>query len=92
MTTEEMNRLRQTLLTFRTQGTDFGHLFTGEDILLDFVDLLQKQNDIMREALSFYCSEEAIVMLDGGSAYWTDKGIQDHGKRARKALKDCEGM
>jgi hypothetical protein len=104
VTTEEMKRLRKNLLILNAQGRDVGHIFTSEDILslsgdvlflFDLADRLQKQNELLVEALRFYASENNWVrdqtnMIEYETGHVVFKEcdvVIDYGKRAREALK-----
>lgn len=100
MTTEEMKRLRKNLLILKAQGKDVGHIFTAEDILslsgdvlflFDLVDRLQKQNDIMKQALTNLCDEICFDSSSGKS--WSYYQIDDEAvANARQALKEVEEL
>lgn len=67
--------------------------------LLDTIDRLQKQNEIMKQALEFYSNEDSYfseptrcVDVDNNQVFATPEVLLDKGQLARKALKDCEKL
>lgn len=58
-------------------------------LLRQEIDRLQKQNEIMKQALEYYSLMTTVCRHDDSS--WCDH-CPDGGKRARQALKDCEEL